>query len=61
MAGATDGRYWRLRGYAAYGFAPIILERNDVNRVHGIDERISADNLLLGISMTQDIIKKLCA
>jgi acetylornithine deacetylase/succinyl-diaminopimelate desuccinylase-like protein len=61
MAGATDGRYWRMRGYAAYGFAPIILERNDVNRVHGIDERISADNLLLGISMTQDIIKKLCA
>jgi acetylornithine deacetylase/succinyl-diaminopimelate desuccinylase-like protein len=61
MAGATDGRYWRMRGYAAYGFAPIILERDDVNRVHGIDERISADNLLLGINMTQDIIKKLCA
>jgi acetylornithine deacetylase/succinyl-diaminopimelate desuccinylase-like protein len=61
MAGATDGRYWRMRGYAAYGFAPIILEREDVNRVHGIDERISTDNLLLGINMTQDIIKKLCA
>ena len=61
MTGATDGRYWRMSGYAAYGFAPIILERGDVNRVHGIDERISADNLLLGISMTQDIIQRLCA
>jgi acetylornithine deacetylase/succinyl-diaminopimelate desuccinylase-like protein len=61
MTGATDGRYWRMRGYAAYGFAPIILERDDVNRVHGIDERISVDNLLLGIRMTQDIIEKLCA
>ena len=27
MSGATDGRYWRMRGYAAYGFGPGILER----------------------------------
>ena len=61
MAGATDGRYWRERGYPAYGFTPIILERTDLNRVHGIDERISMDNLLLGIKMTKDIIRTLCA
>ena len=61
MAGATDGRYWRQRGYPAYGFGPIILEREDISRVHGIDERISADNLLLGIRMTRDILKELCA
>ena len=61
MAGATDGRYWRQRGYPAYGFAPIIMERTDISRVHGIDERISIDNLLLGIKMTKDIIKMLCA
>ncbi len=61
IAGATDGRYWRERGYPAYGFTPMILERADINRVHGIDERISIDNLLLGIKMTKDIIKTLCA
>lgn len=60
MAGATDGHYWRERGYAAYGFTPVILERQDINRVHGVDERISLDNLLLGIRMTGDIIKTLC-
>lgn len=60
MAGATDGRYWRQRGYAAYGFAPVILNREDVSSVHGIDERISADNLLLGVQMTKDILKELC-
>ena len=27
MSGATDGRYWRMRGYPAYGFGPCILER----------------------------------
>ena len=61
MAGATDGRYWRERGYPAYGFTPMILERTDMGRVHGIDERISIDNLLLGIRMTRDILKTLCA
>jgi acetylornithine deacetylase/succinyl-diaminopimelate desuccinylase-like protein len=60
MAGATDGRFWRERGYAAYGFAPFILEREDIGRVHGIDERISLDNLSLGIKMVKDIIKALC-
>jgi acetylornithine deacetylase/succinyl-diaminopimelate desuccinylase-like protein len=60
MAGATDGRYWRERGYPAYGFAPFILEREDVGRVHGIDERISIDNLIRGIKMTKDILRALC-
>ena len=60
MAGATDGRYWRERAYPAYGFTPMILERTDLNRVHGIDERISIENLLLGIKMTRDILKTLC-
>lgn len=61
MAGATDGRYWRERGYPAYGFTPMLLERADLGRVHGIDERISAENLLFGIRMTRDILKSLCA
>ncbi len=61
MAGATDGRYWRERGYPAYGFTPMILEREDIGRVHGIDERVSIENLLRGIKMTKDIIKILCA
>jgi acetylornithine deacetylase/succinyl-diaminopimelate desuccinylase-like protein len=60
MAGATDGRYWRQRGYRAYGFAPMILERADIGRIHGIDERLSIENLLQGIKMTKDIIKMLC-
>lgn len=61
MAGATDGRYWRERGYPAYGFTPMLLERADLGRVHGIDERISAENLLFGIRMVRDMLKNLCA
>lgn len=60
VPGATDGRYWRQRGYAAYGFAPVVMERSDLGRVHGIDERISGDNLLTAIKITREIIEKLC-
>ncbi len=61
VAGATDGRYWRGRGYAAYGFGPVIMTREDLGRVHGIDERISVENLVMGIKMARDIIRDLCA
>jgi acetylornithine deacetylase/succinyl-diaminopimelate desuccinylase-like protein len=61
VPGATDGRYFRQRGYAAYGFGPMILERQDISRAHGIDERISIENLMLGIKMARDILKGLCA
>jgi len=61
VPGATDGRYWRQRGYAAYGFGPAILDRADINRPHGIDERISIDNLALGINIARDMIRELCA
>ncbi len=60
MPGGTDGRYFRQRGYAAYGFGPMILERDDLGRIHGIDERISAENLTLGVKMARDIIRELC-
>jgi acetylornithine deacetylase/succinyl-diaminopimelate desuccinylase-like protein len=60
VPGATDGRYWRQRGYAAYGFAPVVMDRADLGRVHGIDERISVDNLLNGIKIARAIIEILC-
>ncbi|MEW5717670.1 MAG: M20/M25/M40 family metallo-hydrolase [Chloroflexota bacterium] len=61
VPGGTDGRYFRERGYPAYGFGPMILERDDIKRAHGIDERISIDNLLLGVKMARDILAELCA
>ncbi len=61
VPGATDGRYFRQQGYAAYGFGPVIVEREDIKRIHGIDERISSDNLLLGIMIARDVIRDLCA
>lgn len=60
MTGATDGRYFRQRGYPAYGFGPVVLEEGDISRTHGIDERISFENLVLGVKIARDIIRELC-
>ncbi len=60
VPGGTDGRYFRQRGYAAYGFAACILGPDELARAHGIDERISFDNLVLGIRVARDVIRELC-
>ena len=54
------GGYFRQRGYPAYGFGPMVLEQSDIDRVHGIDDRISVDNLVLGIKIARDVIRELC-
>lgn len=60
VPGATDSRYWRKQGYPAYGFAPVVLGKEDLGRVHGIDERISIDNLVLGVNIARRVIQTLC-
>ena len=60
-AGATDSRFMRRKRVPAYGFSPIILERGEYARVHGVDERLSVENFLHGIRATYDLAFKLCA
>jgi acetylornithine deacetylase/succinyl-diaminopimelate desuccinylase-like protein len=60
VPGGTDSRYFRAHGVPAYGFSPVVLEPGEMDRVHGIDERISIDNLELGVKMAYDIVRQLC-
>jgi acetylornithine deacetylase/succinyl-diaminopimelate desuccinylase-like protein len=46
--GGTDSRFFRRRGITAYGFFPVILPETELQRMHGIDERISLENLEQG-------------
>ena len=41
--GATDSRFLRHAGIAAYGMRPIATTEEDGRRAHGVDERIPAD------------------
>jgi acetylornithine deacetylase/succinyl-diaminopimelate desuccinylase-like protein len=45
LRGFTDSHFFREKGIASYGFTPFELSADDLGRTHGIDERISTENL----------------
>jgi acetylornithine deacetylase/succinyl-diaminopimelate desuccinylase-like protein len=58
--GGTDSRFFRQRGVPAYGLIPIAIDQGELNRMHGIDERISLENLRLGVRVVYDLLDMLC-
>ncbi|KAL4858195.1 N-fatty-acyl-amino acid synthase/hydrolase [Chlorella vulgaris] len=51
VSGMTDSRYYNsLAGGRVYRFCPHRYTRADIARVHGVDERISEEDFLRGIS-----------
>jgi acetylornithine deacetylase/succinyl-diaminopimelate desuccinylase-like protein len=61
MTGATDGRYFRRRGIPVYGFAPFQLPRQEMARMHGVDERLSLENLSFGLGFFLRLLHRLMA
>jgi acetylornithine deacetylase/succinyl-diaminopimelate desuccinylase-like protein len=57
--GATDSRFFRRAGMKAYGFMPMLLDTQELSRVHGIDERISTANLRFGVQVVFETLQKL--
>ena len=61
MTGGTDSRFFRKMGSVCYGFQPMHPEETSgkvVKREHGIDERISIENLVFGTSVLYETVKK---
>jgi len=58
--GGTDSRFFRQRGVAAYGLIPIAIDGGELSRMHGIDERISLDNLRLGTRVVYEVLQGVC-
>jgi acetylornithine deacetylase/succinyl-diaminopimelate desuccinylase-like protein len=59
--GGTDSRFFRRKGSVCYGFQPMYPEVSSgkvVKREHGIDERISIENLVFGTSVLYETVKK---
>ncbi|MCX7858339.1 MAG: M20/M25/M40 family metallo-hydrolase [Deltaproteobacteria bacterium] len=57
--GATDLRYFRSKGVPSYGFFPIVLTKDEIMRMHGVNERISLENIVRGYEGTRRIIRAL--
>ncbi|MEM3880851.1 MAG: M20/M25/M40 family metallo-hydrolase, partial [Candidatus Bathyarchaeia archaeon] len=61
MTGGTDSRFFRKMGSICYGFQPMhpeMVSGKVVKREHGIDERISIENLVFGASVLYETVKK---
>ena len=61
MTGGTDSRFFRKMGSVCYGFHPMRPEApydKMVKREHGIDERISIENLVFGTSVLYEVVKR---
>ena len=59
--GGTDSRFFREAGSVCYGYQPMIPdEPNDQleKRMHGIDERITIENLVYGTSILYETVKR---
>ena len=59
--GGTDSRFFREMGSVCYGFHPMRPdEPNDEleKRMHGIDERITVENLVFGTSIFYETVKR---
>jgi len=60
MLGTSDSRYFRERGVPSYGFMPAVIPLSDIGLIHGIDEKISVDNMKKGSEIMTDLVLRLC-
>jgi len=53
----TDSHFLRDLGITAYGFRPVAIPSEDSGGVHGNNERISVENVRLGVTAMSDIVR----
>jgi acetylornithine deacetylase/succinyl-diaminopimelate desuccinylase-like protein len=64
LTGGTDSRFFRRMGSVCYGFHPVRPETSYsemLRTIHGVDERISTENLVFGTSVLYNVIERFMA
>ena len=59
LTGFTDSHYFREKGLASYGFVPFALGEDETRREHGLNERLSTENLRDGTRRLLDLLQEL--
>ena len=57
--GMTDSHYLQSRSKDVYRLLPIVVNKNDLSRMHGVDERILVSNINLAINFYKKIMSEL--
>jgi acetylornithine deacetylase/succinyl-diaminopimelate desuccinylase-like protein len=60
-AGFTDSRTLRRRGVPSYGFVPMLIAPEEQGGMHGNNERISVENIRLGLEVLFRVVERTCA
>jgi len=61
LTGGTDSRFFRKIGSVCYGFQPMRADMpygEILKTIHGIDERISIENLVFGTSVLYNVVER---
>lgn len=61
LTGGTDSRFFRKMGAVCYGFQPMRADMpygEILKGIHGVDERISVDNLVFGTSVLYNVVER---
>jgi acetylornithine deacetylase/succinyl-diaminopimelate desuccinylase-like protein len=56
--GVTDLRYWRSLGARAYGWAPVVLDPDQLASFHGVDERVPVAGFLAAVEATTEVVHR---
>jgi acetylornithine deacetylase/succinyl-diaminopimelate desuccinylase-like protein len=59
LTGTTDSSVFRRLGIVSYGFEPYALTDAEQATQHGANERISVENLKLGLEFTHRVVAEL--
>lgn len=58
--GGTDARNYIEVAEDCYRLQPMILNQDDLSRIHGTDERLSVENYLRGVQIYAQVIRNAC-
>jgi len=59
LTGFTDSHYFREHGITSYGFVPFTLTEDEGSREHGVNERLSTENLREGTRRLLELLQTL--
>jgi acetylornithine deacetylase/succinyl-diaminopimelate desuccinylase-like protein len=60
-SGGTDCKHFRPRGVICYGHIPFELDDNELEGIHGVNERVSLDNLDRALRILLRVVLRMCA
>lgn len=58
LPGGTDSRFFRMKGAIAYGFEPLILTPQELDLIHGHNERIAVTQFHQMIKILYEVVRR---